>query len=115
MGPKYKTSVRIDGNQLTVYCRPLEIPYRIHLRTLTQNNPHPEASHPILIYQPSSHRRFDSFTISAFEDTLAILFSSVRPSADVKDETGELVIWNWRAGIERAVSSFAVNERLFWV
>lgn len=82
-------------------------PYRIHLRTLSSGLAHPSAVSPHLLYDHPGAELQLPFGIAIFGETLAIVFSCLRADAWPDDRAGMLIVWNWKTGIERAVSGNA--------
>lgn len=78
--------------------------WEITLRTLSSNQPHPDASSPSLIYTTNDQDTWMVFTISVLEDQLAVMFSPYDgPDPLNVAQGGELVVWNWKTGQVRTV------------
>ena len=83
---------------LTVFVCPRSAsasPYRVHLRSMSTNKPHPLASTPILEYPCHKEWWEYQLVVSIFGDHLGLLFCSGRPGICGYDR---LAIWNWRTG-----------------
>ncbi|KAG8954365.1 hypothetical protein FRC04_011691 [Tulasnella sp. 424] len=87
---------RKDGSQRNAW--------EIILRTLSSNQPHPDASSPSLIYTTNDQDTWMVFTISVLEDQLAVMFSPYDgPDPLNVAQGGELVVWNWKTGQVRTI------------
>ncbi|KDQ09369.1 hypothetical protein BOTBODRAFT_529644 [Botryobasidium botryosum FD-172 SS1] len=82
----------------------LNPPFRVHIRTLSTNSPHPLAKDPIFEQSIAPYVEADySFNISILGESVGVLFSGSHQRASTPSL---FVVWDWTTGFIRSTMKF---------
>lgn len=85
-------------------------PFRLHLRRLSDGEPHPMATRPIIpIKMTTSDPSECVFDVQLQETFVGVL---IRQQADILDDYDHLAVWNWQTGDSQLVSFRILSFKL---
>lgn len=86
---------------------------KLHLRTLSTDERHPEATQPYLLAQLSVRQGDYAMIVQLSGDHVGMLMSTHLPSRRMRERDDDAIfVWNWTTGAVKAVRGFSLLSLL---